>query len=161
MTGRKPREPKLRYSNLLKRFDKVNLSYFSGMVCSGIGWRSFPLGSKNANLSLACAVFEERFIRVNDVLDDARVPLWYLDFVIHHEMLHIHLGPRQFDSDSYAYPHDFRFKCLERRHPDFERAENFEHQKLDRILDSHRRWREWQKAKASRLRLAAKRRGRK
>ena len=159
MGKRKPREPQMRGTSLLKRFDKINLAYFGGMVCGGIGWRTFPLGTRNDNLSLANCTFAERFIQVSDVLDDKRVPLWYLDSVIYHEMLHLHLGPRQFDSDSYAYPHDFRFKCLERRHPDFERAEKFEQDKLDRILNSHRRWREWEKAKASRLRLAAKRRG--
>ena len=159
--ARKPREPQYRNTNLLKRFDKVNLNHFGGLVCGGIGWRHFPLGQNNDNMTLGCCVFGERFIRINSVLDDKRIPLWYLDFVIYHEMLHLHMGPRQFDSDSYSYPHDLRFQCLERRHPDYDRATKFEQKKLDRILDSHRRWREWERQKASRVRQAAKRRGKK
>lgn len=161
MASRKPKEPKMRNANLLKRFDKVNLNHFGGLVCGGIGWRSFPLGRDNENLALACCVFDERFIRVSDVLDDVRIPLWYLDTVIYHEMLHLHLGPRQFDCDKYAYPHDLRFQCLERRHPDYDRAVKFEHEKLDRIVNSHRRWREWERSRNSSLRLAAKRRKKK
>jgi hypothetical protein len=157
MAGRKkPKEPKMRDSNLLKRFDKINLTYFGGLVCGGIGWRSFSLGKDNENLALACCDFAERFIRVSVVLDDVRVPLWYLDVIIYHEMLHLHLGPRQFDSDSYAYPHDFRFQCLERRHPDYERSEEFEG-KMHRVINAHRRWREWERSRRPRRRLAAKR----
>lgn len=159
MAGKKPVEPRLRDTNLLKRFDKVNLTYFGGLVCGGIGWRSQPLGKSNENLALACCVFDERFIRVSEVLDDVRVPLWYLDNVIHHEMLHLHLGPRQFDSDSYSYPHDLRFQCLEKRHPVYARALKFEQKRLDRIINSHRRWKAWERTRSSHLRLAAKRRG--
>ena len=78
---KKPREPKLRpNTNLLKRFDKVNLTHFGGTVCGGVGWRTFPLGSSE---SLALCTFDERFIRVSSALQDTRVPLWYLDFVLH------------------------------------------------------------------------------
>lgn len=156
--ARRPREPKFRNANLLKRFDKVNLQHFAGIVCGGIGWRHF---SVTDTTTLGLCVFEERFIKINTVLDDSRIPLWYLDFVIHHEMLHLHLGPRQFDSDSYAYPHDLRFQCIERRHPDYERALRFEKDKIEKILVSHRKWREWEKEKARKLRQAAKRRSKK
>lgn len=161
MSDRKPRKPVIRETKLIKRFDKVNLTHFGGMVCGGVGWRTFPLGSNNDNLSLALCVFEERFIRVNSVLDDKRVPLWYLDFVLYHEMLHLHLGPRQFDCDRYAYPHDDRFKCLEVRHPDFYRAEKFEQNKINSILNSNRKWRSWERDKRSKLRLAAKKKNKK
>ena len=157
---RKPPKPKFRKTRLIQRFDKVNLVQFSGMVCGGVGWRTFPLGRNNSNLSLALCVFRERFLKINSILDDKRVPLWYLDFVLYHEMLHLHMGPRQFDCDKYAYPHDDRFKCLEVRHPDFSRAEKFEKQKLDRIINSHRRWREWEKIEAKNKRLAAKKKKR-
>jgi len=158
MAGRKPREPKLRDLDLLKRFDRVNLSRFGGLVCGGIGWRTFPMGS---NVSLALCAFRERFVAVNKILDDKRVPLWYVDFVLYHEMLHLQLGSGQSDPDGYAYPHDLRFQCLERRHPDYDRALEFENTKLYGIISAHRKWREWEKSSAPRLRLAAKRRNKK
>lgn len=153
--ARKPKEPTFRGANLLKRFDKVNSERFGGLVCGGIGWRRFRMGKSGA--SLACCLFDERLIRVSTVMDDKRIPLWYLDFVLYHEMLHLHLGPRQFSPDGYSYPHDLRFQCLEKRHPDYGRAMKFEDHKLDRVLDSHRRWRAWSKTSRSQLRLAAKR----
>lgn len=140
----KPRQPKLRGTSLLKRFDKVNLEYFGGLVCGGIGWRNFPLSAKT--LSQAKCYFEERFIKVNQVLDDTRVPLWYLDFVLYHEMLHLQHGPQQFSEDGYAYPHDLRFQCLEVRHPHYHKAIEFEKSAIFNIVEDWMKWQAWQRA---------------
>lgn len=156
---RKPKEPKRRNTNLLKRFDRVNRDFFGGHVCGGIGWRQFPLG-RGESITQAQCIFDERLIKVNSVMDDARIPLWYLDFVVYHEMLHLQHGPQQYSADGYGYPHDLRFQCLEVRHPDFDRASKFEAKSLDRIVQSWRRFREWERysvrKKATHLRLAAK-----
>lgn len=161
---RKPREPKERHTNLLKRFDKVNLEHFGGRACGGIGWRSFYLGKEEDTagaITQAECCFDERFIKVNSVLDDVRVPLWYLDFVIYHELLHLQHGPQQYSETGYAYPHDLRFQCMEVSHPNYKRALDFEAKHLARIVKSWRQWREWKKnfhlKKRSHLRLAAKR----
>jgi len=134
------KEPTRRFTSLLARFDKINLVHFGGHLCGGIGWRSFPLG-KGKNLTLANCTFSERLIKVNSVLDDTRVPLWYLDFVLYHEMLHLQMGPQQFSSDGYGYPHSIRFQCLERSHADYERALKFEESTLDEVIKSLVAWR--------------------
>lgn len=161
---RKPVQPKQRHSNLLKRFDKINLDHFGGKVCGGIGWYTFHLGKaesvETANLiTQAFCVWDERLIKVNKVLDDTRVPLWYLDFVVFHEMLHLQRGPQQYSETGYAYPHDLRFQCIEVSHPFYQRALEFETKKLGRIVQSWRKWREWAKwSKGERRKKAAKRR---
>jgi len=162
---RKPKEPKERNTNLLRRFDKINLEYFGGRSCGGIGWRTFPLGKSDDTAGIitqAECIFTERFIKVNSVLDDVRVPVWYLDFVIYHEMLHLQHGPQQYSEDGYSHPHDLRFQCLEISHPNYKRALEFEQKRLARIVLSWRRWREWKRSssekKRQNLRLAAKRR---
>jgi hypothetical protein len=162
---RKPREPKCRNTNLLKRFDKINLEYFGGHACGGIAWRNFPLGkdaSTAGHILQAVCIFDERIIKVNSVMDDVRIPLWYLDFVIYHEMLHLQHGPQQYSENGYAYPHSIRFQCMEQKHPNYKRAVEFEEKKLSRIVRSWRQWREWERTskqkKQSHLRLAAKRR---
>ncbi len=163
---RKPREPKTRKTNLLKRFDKINLEYFGGLVCGGIGWRTFPLSKKEIDASYqplqAVCVFDERLIKVSSIMDDSRVPLWYLDFVVYHEMLHLQHGPQQFSEDGYGHPHSIRFMCMEQKHPDYRRAIEFEQKRLWKIFRSWQRWAEWKKSskkkKSNSLRLAAKRR---
>lgn len=160
---RKPREPKTRSTNLLKRFDKINLEHFGGHSCGGIAWRRFPLSrDEDAGILQALCIFNERLIKVNTVMDDVRIPLWYLDFVIFHEMLHLQHGPQQYSETGYAYPHSIRFQCVEQKHPNYKRALEFETKKLPGILRSWRLWREWERTskqkKRSHLRLAAKRR---
>lgn len=157
---RKPQEPQKRSTSLLKRFDKINLEYFGGHVCGGIGWRNLPLGKESSDITQALCDFEERIIHVNSVMDDIRIPLWYLDFVLYHEMLHLQHGPQQYSETEYAYPHSLRFKCMEAKHPNYKRATEFEEKKLRQIVRSWRKWREWErfsKQKKRAGRLAAKR----
>jgi len=157
---RKPKEPACKHTSLLKRFDKINLEFFGGMVCGGIGWRHLPLKSKYT--AQACCVFEERLIKVNSFMDDIRIPLWYLDFVIYHEMLHLQHGPQQFSPDGKPYPHSLRFQCMEIAHPDYQKALEFEKVKLPNIISSWIRWRDWNRkskpsgVKDTQVRSAAK-----
>lgn len=141
---RKPREPQRKNTNLLKAFDRVNRDFFSGHVCGGIGWKNFPLVTSTIQ---AQCVLDERFIKVNPILDDIRVPVWYLDFVIYHEMLHLHHGPQQYSPTGYSYPHSVRFQCMEVKHPDYARAVDFESSKFNNIVQSWKKFKEWKKAK--------------
>ena len=141
---RKPKEPTCRDTNLLLRFDKLNLEFFGGLVCGGIGWRRFPISSDKI-VTQACCVFEERLIKVNYLMDDTRIPLWYLDFVIYHEMLHLQHGPQQFSPDGYGHPHSLRFQCMEASHPDYHRAVEFEEKHLPRVINSWVAWKKWTK----------------
>jgi hypothetical protein len=153
---RKPKEPNVKSSNLLKIFDRLNHQHFGGLICGGIGWRWIPMG---AEVIQALCMFDERFIRVSTVMDDTRIPLWYLEFVVYHEMLHLHHGPQQYSESGYDYPHDERFLCMEMKHPNYQRALDFEANKLPKVISSWREWREWQrKAKKSTTRLPTKRR---
>jgi len=141
-----PKAPTKMHRDLLKIFDALNVEFFSGTVTGGIGWRNLPLIDE-ATCSLALCLFQERFIKVSNVLDDSRVPIWYLKFVVYHEMLHLHLGPQQFSSDEYAFPHNDRFKSLEMRHPEYQKASEFEDTKLPHILRSWKAWKTWNRDK--------------
>ena len=142
---RKPREPKRKNTDLLKSFDRVNRDFFAGHVCGGIGWKQFPL--VESTIQAQC-VLEERFIRVNPILDDVRVPLWYLDFVVYHEMLHLHHGPQQFSATGYGYPHSIRFQCMEVKHPNYTKAVDFERNKLGAVIRSWKEFKEWKRSKS-------------
>lgn len=131
--------PKRCKRDLLKIFDVLNAKYFGGLVCGGIGWRKLSLGE---NASMGLCYFRERVIHINEVLDDPRVPLWYLRAVVFHEMLHLYLGPQQFDVDGYQYPHNERFKSLEARYPDSSKARAYEYKSLPAVMASWQRWRQ-------------------
>lgn len=145
-----PFEPKLRHINLLKIFDEINLQFFNGMICGGIGWKALWIGN-DGDATLAVCYTEERYILINTALRDKRVPLWFVKMVIYHEMLHIHLGPQQFERDGFAYPHSDRFQILEKQHPEYVRAIQFEQTKLPYILDQWKELRAYKRAQKKKV----------
>ena len=86
-----PREVKLKaagcHYDLEEIFSRLNIEYFSGKLACAITWgvrrrvraRQRTLGSFTASSDL---------IRINPVLDARRVPRYYVEFVLYHEMLH-------------------------------------------------------------------------
>ncbi len=69
-------------------FDKVNAQYFSGEVTAAITWgrkgaRRFP-----ARRTLGTYLDDKNLIRINPVLDSRRIPRFYIEFIVYHEMLH-------------------------------------------------------------------------
>lgn len=115
--------------DLIKIFDSLNKKYFNNEVYAGICWRTIRLGKERVTLGV-CST-EERVIRINDCLKDPRIPLWYLKYIVFHEMIHALQGPLD-------EPHNDEFHAIERTYPDFDKAIAFEERKLHKILDSHR-----------------------
>jgi hypothetical protein len=77
-----------RYYDLQQLFDGINDKYFSGAVTAAITWgrkgaRRFP-----ARRTLGTYMEDRNIIRINPVLDSRRVPLFYIEFIVYHEMLH-------------------------------------------------------------------------
>ncbi|GBE01855.1 sprT-like family protein [bacterium BMS3Bbin06] len=105
-------EPLGRVYNLEKIFDKLNREYFSDEVRANITWgrrsparsvRKRTLGSYNA---------ETGTIRINPMLDSVRVPLFFIEYVVYHEMLHAKLGIRR-NSNGRLRIHTREFKEME------------------------------------------------
>lgn len=66
----------------------------------------------------------EGVVFINLLLDSLLVPVWYLDFLVFHEVLHAVIRPRPGRSRLLIHPPEFR--QIERRHADFQRAREFE-----------------------------------
>lgn len=84
-----------RYHNLIEIYNQINEEYFEGMIPSRITWGKKPtkrlvktkiLGSYNRITDI---------ITINQTLDSKKVPLFYLSYIVYHEMLHAHLGVRK------------------------------------------------------------------
>jgi len=143
LSKKKPKAPVRGHRNLLAIFDSLNVEYFKGMVCGGIGWRPIKFGEDSWTLGICD--FNERLIKINTVLDDLRVPVWFLQVVVYHEMLHLHLGPQQYNPDGTADPHGARFRSLEVRHANHDRAIKFEETKLESIVNSWKIYKKYTK----------------
>lgn len=116
--------------DLLEVFDRVNTEYFSGACCAGIAWRNIRLGVKSQTLGV-CEL-TERFIRINTLLSDIRVPEVFVEFIVYHEMLHLMVGRR----------HDKVFLEMEQKFKHYDSCIQFMEDTLPNIIS------EWRQARS-------------
>jgi hypothetical protein len=107
------------HHNLGHSFQRVNQSYFNGeLVEPALLW--------NRNINTRRMGYWSpirRAVVINILLDSAKVPLYVLDFVMFHELLHSVLGSNAGKSKVYSHTAEFRQK--ERLFSHYQEAENF------------------------------------
>lgn len=96
------------------QLDEVLITYGRGSR-SLIPRRSLHLGSYQHSTNC---------ITIHPLLDQDLIPVWFVKFVIFHELLHADL-PRPSYQHGRRIIHSRDFQSLERRHPDYQRASQF------------------------------------
>jgi hypothetical protein len=76
---------------------------------------------------------EDRVIRINPALDQPFVPLWFLRYVLYHEMLHS-VVPDETLGGNRRRVHTEEFNRREREFRDYRRARRWEDENLSRFL---------------------------
>ena len=76
---------------------------------------------------------EDRVIRINPLLDQPFVPVWFLQYILYHEMLHA-VVPDEAGADGRRRVHTERFYEREREFPGYRRARRWEEENLARFL---------------------------
>ena len=76
---------------------------------------------------------EDRIIRIHPLLDQPFVPLWFLEYVLYHEMLHS-VVPDGTDARGRRRVHTDEFNRREREFPSYRRAQRWEDDNLARFL---------------------------
>jgi predicted metal-dependent hydrolase len=123
-----------RYFDLRAIFDQLNERYFRGRLHSyKVMW-----GRRRTHRPKDYFVFgtiqeEDRVIRINPSLDQPFVPLWFLRYVLYHEMLHS-IVPDEPLSRGRRRVHTEKFNRLERSFPGYHRARRWEQENLARFL---------------------------
>ncbi len=120
--------------DLRRIFDDLNTRHFRGRL------RGYKVvwGRRRKQLPKEYFVFgtiqeEDRIIRINPRLDQKFVPLWFLKYVLYHEMLHS-VVPDEVDSSGRRRVHTEEFNRRERQYPGYRRARRWEEENLARFL---------------------------
>ncbi|MBI5664514.1 MAG: SprT-like domain-containing protein [Nitrospirae bacterium] len=114
--------------DLLEMFHSVNTKYFEGRVSASITWGGKGPRRVAARRTLGSFCGDNNnTIRINPMLDNKRVPRYFLEFIVYHEMLHADIGIRTDDGRRSMHSREFR-----------RREKMFEH--YDRAI-------EWEKKK--------------
>jgi predicted SprT family Zn-dependent metalloprotease len=118
------------HHDLAEVFERLNGEYFQGRLACTITWgtrasrrrvRTRTLGSYSAHTDM---------IRINPTLDSRRVPGYYVEYIVHHEMAHAWVRMES-PGGKASRPHGPEFKAVEARYRDLERALAWEKQRRE------------------------------
>jgi predicted metal-dependent hydrolase len=109
-----------RHHDLREMYNEVNREYFLESVDAMITWGIGKAGLWVRKRTLGSYSSERNLIRINPVLDSARVPRYYLKYIVFHEMLHADLGT--VTKGARRCIHTAEFKRREKMFRDYERA---------------------------------------
>lgn len=119
--------------DLQQIFDRLDAHYFGGRVDAQITWgRNAARGRSRRSIRLGSYCLEEKLIRIHPGLDNPRIPGFYVEWVVYHEMLHaVHPipvinGRRRFHTDA--------FRADEQRFEHYRWAEAWERRNIALLL---------------------------
>jgi len=115
-------------------FERLNTRHFRGRL------RGYKVvwGQRRRRRAKEYFVFgtiqeEDRVIRINPRLDQPWVPLWFLEYILYHEMLHS-VVPDEIGPSGRRRVHTEEFYRREREFPSYRRARRWEDDNLARFL---------------------------
>lgn len=109
-----------RLYDLGKIAKEINQRFFNGQVKYRIGWgNARPISNRtNKSRSIRYGSWSRTTgtIRIHPLLDDERVPLKFIEYIVFHEMLHAVVPSVHTEGRRYDHPENFR--KLEKTFPD-------------------------------------------
>ena len=124
-----PLDPAGSSYDLQEIYERMKNSYFSPDLKIDIGWSNRIRSSRYRSITFGTY---DRFlnrIRIHPHLDDREVPLYVLEFVVYHEMLHAVCPPR-FGPGGRCCIHTPEFKQKEKQFPDYHKVKEWEKKSL-------------------------------
>lgn len=109
--------------NLTEIYER--LKNLLSMPETSIGWSNRAHRGKFRSITFGTYDKHCRQIRINPLLDDRQVPLYFLEFIVYHEMLHA-VCPSRIDARGRCSVHTKEFKEKERQFPHFKEAKEWE-----------------------------------
>jgi predicted metal-dependent hydrolase len=97
-----------KYYNLLDMYQALNKEYFEERIVASITWGTKGPRRAAQKMTLGSYSSHSTTIRINPVLDSKRVPRYFLEYIIYHEMLHADMGNETDAGRCLVHPQKFR-----------------------------------------------------
>ena len=122
-----------RVHDLGEIFAQLNAQHFDRRLDARIGWgRRSPEGRRRS-IKMGVYLHDQKLIRIHPALDFERVPRFFVELVVFHEMLH-QVHPPALDDAGRRVVHGPQFRAAERRFPGYLRARAWEKAHLHLLL---------------------------
>ena len=123
-----------KYFDLQRIFDRLNERHFRGRLRDyRVKWGRRRKHRPKEYFIFGTIQEDDRVIRINPALDQPFVPLWFLKYVLYHEMLHS-VVPEENLRGGRRRVHTEEFNRRERQFPGYHRARRWEEDNLARFL---------------------------
>ncbi len=124
------------YFELQEILNRVNVTYFDNAIVANIGWGRNGTAKRRRKRSVRLGVYDHRLkeIRIHPVLDKPSVPLFFVEFIVFHEMLH-QLFPTEAGASRQAH-HPPQFRARERTFGQYAAAMQWEKTNLAALLQA-------------------------
>jgi predicted metal-dependent hydrolase len=97
-----------KHYNLLDMYQALNKEYFWGRISASITWSTKNQRRAAQKMTLGSYSSHSTIIRINPILDSKRVPRYFLEYIIYHEMLHADMGNKTDGGRCLVHPQKFR-----------------------------------------------------
>jgi hypothetical protein len=123
-----------KYFDLRAIFDRLNQKHFRGRLRGyTVEWGRRRKQRPQDYFTFGTIQEEDRIIRINPWLDQPFVPVWFLRYVLYHEMLHS-VVPDEVGRNGRRRVHTEEFNRREKKFRGYKRARQWEEENLARFL---------------------------
>ncbi len=109
-----------RHYDIHNLYESINKEYFEGTVSALTTWGTKSPRRAVRRRTLGSYSSHTNMIRINPVLDNERVPLYFIEFIVYHEMLHASMGVGMKNGRRSVHSKEFRER--EKMFRDYEKA---------------------------------------
>jgi hypothetical protein len=97
-----------RYHDLKEIYHSINQEYFSEKISASITWGAKSPKRAAAKRTLGSYSYHSNIIRINPQLDSTKVPRYYMEFLVYHEMLHAEIGVKRDNGRRIVHSREFK-----------------------------------------------------
>ena len=124
--------------NLQEMYERLNRRFFQSSLNLSITWFKKPRYKNYSCITYGSYQHTLRLIRMNEIIDDEKVPFYFVEFILYHEMLHA-ICESQVSPYGKICVHTRKFKELEKKYPFYTQAREWEKENFQ----NKRRFRGW------------------
>lgn len=110
--------------NLKAIYNKLNKEYFNNSLKLHITWFGKTENKNRSRINFGLYYDPLKLIKINRLLDNAKIPEYFVEYVIFHEMVH-YVCPAYVDEKGQKQIHSKAFKERERQYKHFELAQKW------------------------------------
>jgi hypothetical protein len=126
--------PRGKHHDLSSILEALNRRYFRSRIRVNIAYSLAPRARRpRKSIKMGSYSADSKVIRIHPALDQPRVPRFFVEWIVFHEMLH-HVHRARRAPDGRRCVHTPEFLAHERRFHDFSRAQAWEDRNLDLLL---------------------------